>query len=84
MALVVSSEGQKAKLEDIKPGNSVQIVWDGRTTTYMITKTDKDFANGKVPLVNLETGRLVFKPKSLSCVKVSATVTIEPFNTGNI
>ena len=84
MALVVSADNHKTELGDVKPGNSVQLSWDSRITTYMVVKTETDFAKGKIPLVNLETGRLVFKPRVLLCAKVSATITLKECKAGNL
>lgn len=83
MALVVNASSDQTPLENVKPGNSVQISWDGVTTTYMVAKSPTDFAQGKIPLVNLTTGRLVFKPRGLNCTKVSVTINVEKFVEGN-
>ncbi len=85
MARVVNAtevKGQVA-LSSVKPGNSVQVIWDGRTTTYMICKSnDETLRPNIIELVNLETGRYVRKPGKVLCKKVSVTITIEEMQNG--
>lgn len=81
MPLVKNKHAHKRQLGDLKPGNCFRSKWDDREGFYIISKTNADPSiqtpRGKVLVVNLETGRAVFKPLSLMVEVINVELHIE-------
>lgn len=85
MAIVKQKYATKRILDKIKPGNVVRIKYDGQEGFYIVCKSSDQSIQtpaGRVLVVNLETGRALFKPLNLTVEIVTAVITTEDFKNG--
>lgn len=72
----VVKPNNQVQLRDVKPGNVVEVKWDDRVTYYLVCKDPGQMTHSGKTLVNIETGRIVYKPNHLFCTKVKASFQI--------